>query len=300
MRLRSRCARSPNTVRLASDSCLCYGPCHGTQAGCARGGFRAAVSGARRVHARYGRGCFPRGRRHHRGRARARRCGADRPLRALRPRRPDARDAEGRVSRDRRRVSERGSRGEERAVARRLADRCLSSAPGAAGRKLHRRQRRAAGLALDAASIGRALRTGRDGIVSELGADERDPGARGGRAAHRHGDAGDGGHDQSADARRGEARGHLGDLPRGRGAGRGRARLRDGDDRGGRQDRGARQRLCRGRQARGVRAGGDRFHRRAVGDPRGGGRRERSGVDRCRSAVAGRARSVLAVDTHHR
>ena len=85
-------------------------PFHGTEAECGRGGFRPAVQGADPIHARHGRGCLPRGRRHHRGRARARRRGADRAVGALRPRGADAGDAEGSVRRDRRGVQERRTR----------------------------------------------------------------------------------------------------------------------------------------------------------------------------------------------
>ena len=63
------------------------------------------------------------------------------------------------------------------------------------------------------------------------------------------------------------------DLPRRRRAGRRRAGLRHGDHRAGGQDRRARQRLCRRRQAPGVRHGRHRHDRRAV---RGAGHRRRA------------------------
>ena len=61
-----------------------------------------------------------------------------------------------------------------------------------------------------------------------------------------------------------EARRRRRDLPRRRRAGGRRARLRHADDRAGRQDRRARQRLCGGRQAPGVRQGRHRHDRRPV------------------------------------
>ena len=72
------------------------------------------------------------------------------------------------------------------------------------------------------------------------------------------------------------------------------------DDRAGRQDRRTGQRLCRGGEAPGLRAGRDRHDRRAVGGADRRRRRERSGLDRRRPAGAGRTRSGGAVDPDHR
>ena len=72
------------------------------------------------------------------------------------------------------------------------------------------------------------------------------------------------------------------------------------DHHAGREDRRARQRLCRGGQAPGVRQGRHRHDRRPVGgaDPRR--QRRQSRLDRRRSAGAGRARRRRAVDPDHR
>ncbi len=80
------------------------------------------------------------------------------------------------------------------------------------------------------------------------------------------------------------------DLSRRRRAGGRGAGLRHRDDRAGRQDRRARQRLCRGGQAARLRHGRHRHDRRPVRDPGGRRRAQRSRLDRRRSAVAGRAR----------
>ena len=78
--------------------------------------------------------------------------------------------------------------------------------------------------------------------------------------------------DQPAGAGRGQARRRRRDLPHRRRAGDRGARLRHRDDRAGRQDRRAGQRLCRRRQAAGLRHGRHRHDRRAV---RGAGHRRR-------------------------
>ena len=112
---------------------------------------------------------------------------------------------------------------------------------------------------------------GRHRRLSQLGADERHPGA-GGRASRRvvmvvpTPD----GRGQPAGAGRGRHRRRRRDLPGRRRPGGGGAGLRHGHDRPGRQDRRAGQRLCRRGQAAGVRPGRDRHDRRPVGDRRRG------------------------------
>ena len=141
---------------------------------------------------------------------------------------------------------------------------------------------------------------GRHGGLSVLGADECDPGQGRGRRAHRHGGAGAGRHAQSAGARGGAASPASPRSTASAARRRWRARLWHGDDRRRGQDRRSRQRLCRGRQAPRLRHRRHRHDRRAFGDPGGRRRRERSRLDRRRSAVAGRARRGGAVDPHHR
>ena len=70
--------------------------------------------------------------------------------------------------------------------------------------------------------------------------------------------------------------------------------------RAGRQDRRARQRLCRRRQAAGLRHGRHRHDRRPVGGAGDRRRRQRSGLDRRRPARPGRARRRRPVDPRHR
>ena len=160
----------------------------------------------------------------------------------------------------------------------------LSSPAAAVRHRLRRRRRGAARAALAADRGGRALRAGRHGGLSLVGADERDPGqGRRGRAA-RDGGAGAGRRAEPAGAGGGASRRDRRDLPGRRGAGDRGAGLRHRDDRAGRQDRRPRQRLCRGGEAAGLRPGRDRHDRRPVGNP---GRRrpaQRPGLDRRRPA----------------
>ena len=79
------------------------------------------------------------------------------------------------------------------------------------------------------------------------------------------------------------------DLPGGRRAGHRRAGLRHRQYRAGGQDHRPGQRLCRRGQAAGLRAGRHRHDRRPFGDPRDRRRRQRSRLDRARSAEPGRA-----------
>ena len=81
---------------------------------------------------------------------------------------------------------------------------------------------------------------GRHGRLSQLGADERDPGQGRRRAADRHGGADARRRAQPAGAGRGRHRRRRRDLPDRRRPGGGGAGLRHGDDRPGRQDRRAR------------------------------------------------------------
>ena len=73
-----------------------------------------------------------------------------------------------------------------------------------------------------------------------------------------------------------------------------------GPDPAGRQDRRPRQRLCHRRQAPALRRGRHRRPGRPVRDRRGRRRRQRSGLDRRRPAVPGRARPGRPVDPDHR
>ena len=157
------------------------------------------------------------------------------------------------------------------------------------------------GRAMASGRRGRALRARRHCRLSVLGADERDPrqGRRGRAAGDDGADAGRGA--QPAGARRRRSIVGVDEIWRVGGA-QAIAALAYGtdDDRAGRQDRRPGQCLCRGGQAAGLRPGRHRHDRRAVGDP---GRRrpaQRSGLDRRRSAVAGRARRGGAVDPDHR
>ena len=90
------------------------------------------------------------------------------------------------------------------------------------------------------------------------------------------------------------------DLPGRRRPGDRRARLWHGHDRAGRQDRRPRQRLCRGRQAAGVRRRRHRHDRRAARSRRARRRKRRSALCRRRPSGAGRARRGGAIDPHHR
>ena len=146
----------------------------------------------------------------------------------------------------------------------------LSPPPIAPRRSLHRCAGGRARFALDRDRGGGPLRARRHRGLSVLGADERRPGQGRGRAAPRHGGAGAGRQAQSAGARRRPARRRRRDLPHRRRPGGGRARLRHRDHRAGGQDRRARQRLCGGGQAPGVRQGRHRHDRRPVrsADPR--------------------------------
>ena len=151
------------------------------------------------------------------------------------------------------------------------------SPPAAARRALHRRPRRGAGLALDGGGVGRALRAGRPRQLPELGPDERRAGEGGGRAARGDGRAVAARRAEPAGAGRGASGGRVGNLPHRRRAGGRGARLRHREHQAGGQDRRARQRLCRGGQAAGVRHGGHRFHRRAL---RGAGDRRQGATTR--------------------
>ena len=193
-----------------------------------------------------------------------RRRGARRADAPLRP----ARSGQHRHPRERGR--DRGGRGGLRQGDswRRWSSRATASRPitppDADRRPLHRCARRGARLALDGGRIGRPLRAGRARQLSELGADERRAGQGRRRAAHRHGRALARRRDQSAGAGRRAAGRRRRDLSHRRRAGRGGAGLRHRDDRAGRQDRRAGQRLCRRRQAPGVRHGRHRFDRRPL------------------------------------
>ncbi len=101
-----------------------------------------------------------------------------------------------------------------------------------------------------------------------------------GRRAARDGGADAGRRRQSAGAAGRPDRRRRRDLPDRRRAGDRRARLRHRDDRAGRQDHRPGQRLCRGRQAPGLRQGRDRHDRRAVRDPGDRRRRQRPRLDR--------------------
>ena len=187
-----------------------------------------------------------------------------------------------------------------RAQAGGRADRGLPPAADSRRIVLHRRRRRPSGRALDGGRFGRPLCAGRNGGLSEFRPDERAAGqGRRGRARD----------DGRADARRQAQPAGAGrrphrrrsrDLPDRRRPGGRRAGLWDGDDPAGRQDRRSRQRLCRGGQAPCLRHGRHRHDRRPVGNPGGGRRRQRSGLDRRRPAVAGGTRHQRPVDPDHR
>ena len=147
---------------------------------------------------------------------------------------------------------------------------------------------------------GRALRAGGRGELSLLGADERGAGQSRGLRADRDGRAGAGRPAQSAGAGGGAHRRRRRDLPRRRRAGDRGAGLWHGDDRAGGQDRRARQRLCRGGQAAGVRRRRHRHDRRTFRGRRAGRRRRRSRLRRRRPAGPGRARRGGAIDPDHR
>ena len=150
------------------------------------------------------------------------------------------------------------------------------------------------------AGCGRALRPGRHRRLSQHRADERDPRAGRGRRPHRDGRADAGRRARChGDGRRRDRRRHR-DLPRRRGAGDRGAGPRHRDHRAGRQDRGPRQRLGRRRQAARLRHRRHRHDRGAVGDPRGGGRRQRAGLDRRGPALPGRARRRRPGHPDHR
>ena len=180
------------------------------------------------------------------------------------------------------------------------ANRGLPRPPDAGRPRLPRRGGRSTRRPLAPAGCGRALRAGRHRGLSQHRADERDPRAGRGRAAHRHGgaDAGRrarcGGHGRRRDRRR-----HR-DLPGRRRAGRRRARLRHRDHRAGGQDRGPRQRLRRRRQAPGLRHRRHRHDRRSLRDTGGGRQCQRAGVDRRGPALPGRARRGRAGDPYYR
>ena len=161
--------------------------------------------------------------------------------------------------------------------------------------------RRRARLALDGDRGGRALRAGRHRRLSVVGADERHAG-RGRRRAAR----------SSWWCRRRTARSTrscwrprdlagVDEIYRIGGA-QAIAALAYGTETiaAGRQDRRAGQRLCRRRQAPGVRRGRHRHDRRPVRGPGRRRRQRRSRLDRRRSAGAGRARHRRAVDPDHR
>ncbi len=121
-----------------------------------------------------------------------------------------------------------------------------------------------------------------------------------GCAAAGHGGAGAGRKAFSLGIGGGQARRRRRNLSHRRRAGGGRARLRHRDDSTRGQDRRARQRLCGGGQAPGVRPGRHRHDRRSLrgAHPRRQDRQSR--LDRRRPAGAGRARRQRAIDPDHR
>ena len=165
-----------------------------------------------------------------------------------------------------------------------------SPAAAAPRRQLHRRTRSRAGLALDGGGVGRALRAGRSRQLSELRAHECRAGQGGRRAARRHGGSLARRRDESAGAGGSAPRRRHGNLPHRRRAGRGGAGLRHRDDQAGRQDRRARQRLCRRGQAAGVRHRRHRLDCRPLRSPGDRRQQQRSGMAGGRSARTGRAR----------
>ena len=180
------------------------------------------------------------------------------------------------------------------------AHRRVSPPAAAAGARLPGRARRRPRPALAADRRGRDLRAGRHRRVPELGADERAAGQDRRRRAP--------GHDRACPRRRaqppgpgrGAPRRGRRDLPGRRRPGDRRTRVRHRDHRRGRQDRRARQRLCRRSQAPGVRPGRHRHDRRPVGDRRGRRRRPGPRLDRRRPAQPGRARRARAGRPDHR
>ena len=157
------------------------------------------------------------------------------------------------------------ARGARRAQARARPHRGLSPPPEAAGRALHRRARRRtgrhAGRAIEA--VGLYVPGGTAAYPSSVLMNAV-PAKVAGVRAPRHGGAGAGRQALAAGAGGGQARRRRRDLSHRRRAGDGGARLRHRDDRAGRQDRRARQRLCGGGQAPGVRPGRHRHDRRPV------------------------------------
>ena len=209
-----------------------------------------------------------------------------------------------RPARDRGRDRGRGKglrqRDARRAEIRARPDRGVPPPPTAEGRALHRCARRRARLALERDRRGRPLCARRHRGLSVLGADERGAGQGRRRAARGDGGAVARRQAQSAGAGRRASRRRVRDLPRRRRAGGGGAGLRHGDDRAGRQNRRPRQRLCRRRQAAGVRQGRHRHDRRSLGSAGHRRRHRQCRLDRRRSAGAGRARRQRAVDPDHR
>ncbi len=210
-----------------------------------------------------------------------------RSLCALRPRR----------SRRRRKLATPSAR---RAQTRARAYRGLSPAPEADRRALHRRARRRARLALDRDRGGRSLCAGRHRGLSVLGADERGAGQGRRLRAAGHGGAGAGRKAFAVGIGGGQARRRRRDLPHRRRAGGGGARLWHRDDRTRGQDRRARQRLCGGGQAPGVRPGRHRHDRRSVRGADSRRQDRQSRLDRRRPVGAGRARRQRAIDPDHR
>jgi hypothetical protein len=151
----------------------------------------------------------------------------------------------------------------------------LSRPPAPRGCALDRRGGRRDGLALDAGRRGGALCARRHGVLPVFRADERHP-----RRHRRREAAGDVRADarwrgQPAGAGRGAAGRRQRDLPHRRRAGDRGAGLRHRDHRAGRRHRRPRQRLCRRRQAAGLRAGRHRQHRRPL---RGSGHRRQAPI----------------------
>ncbi len=165
----------------------------------------------------------------------------------------------------------------------------LSRPAKAGGRLVQRRARCRERLALERDRGCRPLRSRRHGELSLLRADECGAGQGGGRAARGDGGADAAGRNQPAGARRRPAGRCRRGLPDRRSPGRRRAGLRHGQYRARRQDRRPRKRLCRRRQAPGLRPGRHRHDRRPL---RGAGHRRQHrqpGLDRSRSAGPGRA-----------
>ena len=238
--------------------------------------------------------------RDHRRRPRARRRGADRLHAALRP---------ADLTRDAARPG-RGDRGGGRAPAPQARSTALEFAARASrpitARQMPGRPLSPTRSASSSAGAGRAIEAvgiyvpGGTAAYPSSVLMNAVPAKVAGVDAHRHGRADAGRRAQSAGAGGGAARRRRRDLPRRRRAGGRGARLWHGDDRAGRQDRRAGQRLCRGGQAAGLRHGRHRHDRRPVRDPGHRRSRQRSGLDRRRPARPGRARRGGAVDPDHR